>query len=149
MKVIFLEHVLHVWKKWEIKEVASAYASNFLIPKNLAKKVTPEMEKNFQNKQRKAESQRREILGDSHAIAEKLNGEKLVFHLGSSPSGKVFWGIGEKDIIEAVHKKFHVQLTKKHIEFANGHIKTLWEHFVYIKLSKDAIAKVLISVLSL
>ena len=47
MKVIFLEHVLHVAKQGEVKDVSSGYAANFLFPKKLAKPYTKEIEQNF------------------------------------------------------------------------------------------------------
>lgn len=142
MKVIFIEHVLHTGKPWEIKEVSSAYATNFLIPKWLAKKLTPEMEKSIKNKSRKQESQRREIIWDVHGIIQKLNGVTLNFSLPSRGEDKVFWSIGEKDIVGEIQKHFHIPLTKKHVVFPQGHIKKTGEDFVYVKLGTNASAKV-------
>jgi ribosomal protein L9 len=59
---------------------------------------------------------------------------------------KVFGWIWEKDIIEKVKKDFKIELSKKHIDLPDGHIKKLWEHQVFIKLWKDAMAKMFISV---
>lgn len=146
MKVIFLEHVLHTWKKWEIKEVADAYARNFLIPKKLARKLDSNAEKNIQKSLQKQESQRRELLGNTHEIGKKLDGTTLDFTLKCSASGKVFGAITQKDIIDAISKKYTITLSKKHIIFPNGHIKNLWEDFVYIRLAKDVSVKVHISV---
>ena len=146
MKVIFLKHIANVGKEWEIKEVSDGYALNFLIPKNFAKKITPQMERSIKNKIQKKESDRRNILGNKHKIIEELNGKKFTFHFRASPSGKLMWSVSEKDIIEYIKKHFHIQLTKKHISFSNGHIKTLWEDYIYIKLWENAAAKVIISV---
>src|SRR3989339_238090 len=43
MKVVLLEDVEKVGKKYEVKEVADGFARNFLIPKNQAKLATKEM----------------------------------------------------------------------------------------------------------
>ena len=43
MKVVLLEDVEKVGKKYEVKEVKDGFARNFLIPKNLAKLATKEV----------------------------------------------------------------------------------------------------------
>ncbi len=144
MKVLFIEHVVHVGKPWEIREVGDSYARNFLIPKSLAKKVTPQMEKNLAESQKKQESNRRELLWDKHNIVKKLNGKTFTFSLSGSPKGKVYGSIWEKDIIARIKKDFHIELSKKHIDFPNGHLKNFWTDFVYVTLGKDAIAKVIV-----
>lgn len=62
MKVIFLQHVLHVAKPGEVKEVSSGYAANFLFPKNLAKPYTKQIEQELKQKEQKKESNRRMLL---------------------------------------------------------------------------------------
>jgi large subunit ribosomal protein L9 len=64
MKVIFIQHVLHVAKKGEIKEVSSGYASNFLFPKKLAEPYTKNIEESIQQVEQKKESERRVLLGN-------------------------------------------------------------------------------------
>ena len=41
MKVIFLQDVPRVGKKYDVKEVNDGYAVNFLLPRKLAIKTTP------------------------------------------------------------------------------------------------------------
>jgi large subunit ribosomal protein L9 len=62
MKVIFLQQVLHVAKKGEIKEVSSGYASNFLFPKKLAKAYTENIAESIEQAEQKKETARRILL---------------------------------------------------------------------------------------
>ena len=62
----------------------------------------------------------------------------------NSEKWKIYWWIWEKDIISAIKKKFKVELSKKHIDMPDWHLKKLWESQIYIKLGKDAIAKILV-----
>ena len=41
MKIILLQDVPKVGKKWEVKNVADGFAQNALIPKKLAEVATP------------------------------------------------------------------------------------------------------------
>lgn len=146
MKVLFLENVVHVAKKWDIKEVKPGYAQNMLFPKKLAVELSDKVEKEMKAKVKKDDSHRRELIENRHNIVEELNGKKLNFKLKADKTWKVFGWIGEKDIIREVKKNFKLELTKKHIELPGGHIKKLWESQVFIKLGKDAMAKIIIIV---
>ncbi len=148
MKVLFLKHVLHVAKQWEIKEVKSGYAANCLFPQWLAVELTPEQEKKHKNSLKKEDSRRRELIENRHQLSEQLQWKKLNFTLKTWTNGRVFWWIGEKDIIECVKKEFQIELSKKHIDLPDGHIKKLWETFIYITLWKDAMAKMTAHVVS-
>jgi large subunit ribosomal protein L9 len=81
MKVIFLEHVLHVEKKGEIKEVSSGYASNFLLPKGLAKPYTKNIAESMQQSEQKKEAERRVLLGNKQELVDTLSGETFPFQL--------------------------------------------------------------------
>lgn len=146
MKVLFLENVLHVAKKWEIKEVKSGYAMNMLFPKKYAVELTPQVEKQYKDKLKKDDAHRRELLENRHNLSEILNGQKFIFTLKTGTNDKVYGAIWEKDIIQAVKRKHKIELTKKHILFNSGHLKTLWEHSVHIKLGKDAQAKISVTI---
>jgi len=144
MKVLFLENVLHVAKKWDIKEVKPGYAQNMLFPKKLAIELSPIVEKQMKEKAKKDDAHKRELIGSRHNIAEILNHKKLSFKLKTDNSGKVFGWIWEKDIISEIKKNFKLDLTKKYIEMPYWHIKKLWESDIFIKLGKDAMAKMFI-----
>lgn len=146
MKVLFLEHVINVWKKGEIKEVKAWYASNMLFPKWFAVELTPEQEKKHRDSLNREDKHRRELIENRYNLSDVLNGKKIVFSLKTWWWDKVFGWIWEKDIIEKVKKDFKIELSKKHIDLPDGHIKKLWEHQVFIKLWKDAMAKMFISV---
>lgn len=149
MKVLFLKHVVNVAKEWEIKDVKSWYAANLLFPKGFAVELTPAEEKKYKDRVQKEENHRVELLADRHIIVDKLNSKELTFSLKASSSGKVYGWIWEKDIISQIQKKFKVSLSKKHIYLPDWHIKKIWETSIYVKLWKDAMAKIKVLVTSI
>ena len=149
MKVIFLEHVLHVAKAGEIKEVSSGYAANFLFPKKLAKPYTKEIEKSLQQQEQKKESDRRMLLWWKQEIIDALEHKVFEFFLKTDGSGKKVYGsISPKEVAEYISKKFHFPLTKKHIDFWSNHsaLKELGEHDIYINLWNNFAAKAIVKI---
>ncbi len=142
MKVLFLKHVINVWKEGEIKEVKSWYASNFLLPKWLAVELTETEEKKYNQKLKKEDSHKRELIENRHKLSEELNWKTIKFSLKTWTNGKVYWWIGEKNIIEEVKNQFKIDLQKKHIDLPDWHIKKVWETIIFIKFWKDAMAKI-------
>jgi len=141
MKVLFKKLVVNVGHPWDIKDVKPGYAMNCLFPQGLAVELTPSVEKKMKQELKSQDKHNRELIENRHKISEELNGKKLNFTLKTWTNGKVFGWIWEKDIIRAVKKQYKVDLAKKHIDLPSGHIKKLWETFIYIKLWKDAQAK--------
>lgn len=147
MKVIFLEHVLHVGKKWEIKEVSSGYASNFLFPKKLAEPYTKQIENKIAHSAQKKESDRRMLLWEKWKIIETLSGKIFSFELPGSGE-KLYGSIHPKDVAEYIKKKFHIPLSKKHIDFWGVHsnFKTLWKHDIYIDMWENYATKAIVEI---
>jgi large subunit ribosomal protein L9 len=81
MKVLFLENVLHVAKKGDVKEVKPGYAINMLFPKKHAVELTPEVEKKYKDTLKKEDAHRRELLENKHNITDLLEGKNFIFTL--------------------------------------------------------------------
>ncbi|MDP5039135.1 MAG: 50S ribosomal protein L9 [Candidatus Gracilibacteria bacterium] len=145
MKVLFLQLVPNVGHIGDVKEVSDSYASNFLIPKGLAKKLTPQEEKELKEKQKKQEAQRRELAENKFEIIEKLNQKTLIFPSKKQENGKIFGSVGEKEVIKKINDDFKVKLEKKHIDMGeDGHLKKVGKKDIFIKLSPKAMAKITI-----
>lgn len=143
MRVIFLQHVVNVWKVGEIKEVNDSYARNFLFPKNLAKQFSAQDEKLLEEKKKKLERNRINKVTNRHEIWEKLNWKTFNLSLNKDTSGKTFWSITEKEIIDLLKKEAKLTFTKSEIVM-NWHIKKLGKHDVFIKLWAWEMVKIII-----
>ena len=79
MKVLFLELVPNVGHKWDIKEISDSYARNFLIPKNLAKKVDDAEIQKIKAQEKKKEENRRNLVDNRHKVVDSLNLKTIIF----------------------------------------------------------------------
>ena len=147
MKVVFLQHVLHIAKPGEIKEVSSGYATNFLFPKKLAKPYTKQVEQELKQKEQKKESERRMLLGWKQEIIDTLEHQTFDFSLKAS-WGKIYGSIHPRDVAEFISKKYRIPLTKKHIDFGGVYscFKTLGDHHIYIDLWENYAVKAIVRI---
>ena len=71
MKVIFLEDVRNVGKKYDIKDVSDGYARNFLFPNKLAETATPEAIKKLESMKAAHEKEDKEATHTSRRSQRK------------------------------------------------------------------------------
>ncbi len=98
MKVLLLQDVRGVGRKFEIKEVSDGYARNFLIPKGLAALADEK------NQAIKTEHDKNEAaaLGVLHEAIKRLQQEPLLFTIKGGKHGEVFGSVSKKDIEKAL-----------------------------------------------
>ena len=133
MKVYMLKDVERIGMAGQIIKVSDGYATNFLIPRKLARKVT-ENEKEFFFQQKKREAVNKEILNSKVAmLAEKIRNLHLVVKERVHDDGKLYGAVGADEIVELLKGK-DITINRKQVEFKKA-IKSVGEHTVVIRLS--------------
>lgn len=144
--VELLQDIAHIGRKWQILEVSTPQARNSLIPKWIAKEITPERLKKIEDDKKRTREQSRIRLTQAFEIQKQLDGQKIEFTL-KGKNGKVFGGLDEHAVGAKINEKFGINFEKQDIKLPNKtHIKTIWEHLVYIHITRDTLAKVFIQV---
>jgi large subunit ribosomal protein L9 len=143
MKVILLEDVRNVGRKFEVKEVSDGYARNFLFVNKLAEPATPGAMKKLEAMKVEHEKRDRELHQHLEEIARKISATKLEFELKADKSGALFGSVNKKSILKALRD--HKLITKERIDIDLKHpIKEPGEHKVPLDLKKGVRAELTI-----
>ena len=145
MKVILLQDIENLGKKFEIKTVKDGYARNYLFPRKLAELATPKNLKRLSQQIKMYQQKKQEQISRLKQLAEKIEQIVLEFPVRVGESGKIFGSINqkmiEKQLAERGFKEFKVNLESP--------IKKLGEYQVEVDLGQGIKAKLRIKVRSL
>ncbi len=115
MKVIFLQDVPRVGRKYDIKEIKDGYAINFLFPKKWATMATPQAIKEIEMRQKEIIIER-EVQEDLLAKnLEEIKDKTITIQAKADEKGHLFSAIHPKMIVEAMEKEYHAQIDKRFI----------------------------------
>lgn len=115
MRVILLQDVAGVGKKWEIKEVKNGYAGNYLLPRNLAVMATERALKDLKLKQAQ-EVQKKAIQEDLFGKSlESVRDTVLVIERKTNEKGHLFDGVDAKEIAGLVEEKTKIKIPAEYI----------------------------------
>lgn len=110
MKVILLTDVKKVGHKYDVKDVAPGYASNFLFPQRLAEPATPSKIKNIEILQKRALEERKiqeELLAKNLDVLRSVS---IVMKGKANERGHLFQGIHTEDIVRALSEQVRVEI---------------------------------------
>lgn len=114
MKVILLQDVKGVGRRFEEKEVSSGYAANFLIPKKLALSANASSAGNVkalkEQSEKSVEKKRELLLGD----VLKVSGKNIKVEVNANELGHLFASITKEKISEIL-KKEGIEIDSEHI----------------------------------
>ncbi len=135
MRVILLQDIEKLGKKYEVKNVSDGYARNFLIPKGLVKMAT---EKNLKwaEEQREIKEKRAEQeLEKIENIASAIDGQEIIIAVKTGEKEQLFETITSKKISETL-KEMGFNVKASQIEIKEP-IKELGEFPVKIKFEHN------------
>lgn len=142
MKVIVLEDVKGLGRKFEIKNVSDGYARNFLLPRKLVQIATNEAIKRLNQQKEIFEKEHHELLSKLKEEAAKISGQRLVFKLATGDKNEVFGSVNERDIELELKEKGFANI-KAYLPKA---LKSIGEQEVEVDLGEGIKAKVKVEV---
>ena len=136
MKVILTKDIEKVGSFGEVINVKDGYAKNFLLPSGMAIISTPGNIKQMELVKKSKIKVEAKSIKEANDIAEQLNGLKLIFKVKSSPEGKMYGSITNKDIADKILSFKKIEIDRKKIDIEDT-IKEIGSYEIAIKLYKD------------
>ena len=140
MKVILLQDVDGLGKKYEVKEAKDGYARNFLLPNKLAKAATKQALKWLDDQKEVIEKEAEEDLKKAQELASKLDGIEVAISVKVGEEGQLFESVTPQKISEKL-KEMGFDVKKSQVKLENP-IKEIGEFPVDINLSHNLEAEI-------
>ncbi len=136
MKIILLKDVPGTGRRYDVKEVSSGFASNYLIPKKLGVVATPSAIEKMEIEKKNAIVHSK--IGENLALKNlaELSGVTITLKEKANDEGHLFAGIHNKQISEALKSHLKLDIPEDFLKIDKP-IKSLGEH----SLSAEAFGK--------
>jgi large subunit ribosomal protein L9 len=140
MKVILLQDVEGLGKKYEIKEVKPGHARNFLLPQKLAKAATKQALKWLGDQKEVIDKEAEEDLKMAQDLATRLDGTEVSIAVKVGEEGQLFESINNQKIADKL-KEMGFDVKKSQVKLGDP-IKELGEFPVSINLDHNLEAEI-------
>lgn len=146
MKVILLQDIAKVGRKYEVKDVADGYAANALIPQGKAETATPAALRRLTKIKAEEQAKKETIEALIAAEVGKVNGEEVIISRPVNEQGHLFAAVHEADIAKAILDTYKVSFEPRHIKL-EGALKKIGSERVHIQVGdkKGAITVTIVS----
>ena len=144
MKVILTKDVEKLGKSGDMKSVADGYATNFLIPRNLAVPAAGGAYRAWQHDIASREEKRTRERGDAEIAATRISSTTLTMGVKVGEGGKLYGSITSKEIAEALARR-GIEVDRHKIELDEP-LKTLGTYKVAIKVYSGMTSEVTVVV---
>ncbi len=144
MEIILKEDVDNLGKAGEVVTVARGYARNFLLPQSKALLASLGNVKELENQRRQIRNKIDKMRLSAEDLAKVIGEISITIKKTAGEHDKLFGSVTSMDIVSAI-KAEGVIVSKKNVQIEEQ-IKSLGNFTVGIKLHKDVIANLKISV---
>ncbi|MFC1952294.1 50S ribosomal protein L9 [Chloroflexota bacterium] len=145
MKVVFLQDVPNEARAGEVKEVASGYGRNFLIPRKLAM-LASSSAVSLAEAQRKINTRiQQQTEAEISELANQLDGREVFLSARVGAKDRLYGSITNADIAAELENSTGLIIDKKKIELARP-INQLGSYEVPVRLARDVIPKIKVTV---
>ncbi len=135
MKVLLREDVDNLGYAGEVHTVADGFGRNFLLPKGLAVKATPDVMKQAEAWRRRAEAHRAELRAEYDLLSEKIRAVTLTFTARAGDSGKLYGSITTAQLADKLNEKLGTEIDRRKV--GGEPLRQLGEHHIPVRLSAD------------
>ena len=140
MKVILLQDIEGLGKKYEVKEVKNGHARNLLLPEKKARAATKEALKWLADQKEVIDKEVEEDLKKAQALASSLDGLELNINVKTGDEGQLFESINNQKIADKL-KEMGFEVKKAQIKLESP-IKETGDFPVSVTLTHNLEAEI-------
>lgn len=133
MKVILNSDVPNLGELGDVKDVATGYARNFLLPRGLAYPYNQATIALFEKRKAEIEAKRADKRSKSASLKNRIEAEELVLDMPAGANGKLFGAVSNATVADELLKK-DISIDRKKIEVPGRVLKSVGNYKVLIKL---------------
>ena len=133
MKVVLLQDVRGVGKKYDIKVVSDGYGNNMLLPKGLAKVATPQAVAQIEGLKKDEEGKQKVHKDLVKKNLESIEGKTVALSAKANYIGHLFASLHANEIAKAIKAETEIDIDPSWIELPKP-IKKAGEHSLTISV---------------
>lgn len=141
MKILLLQDIKNLGKKGDIKEVASGYATNFLLPQKIATMATPVEIKKMEANKEKEEKNQKIKMQKAKELKKKIQGIKIEIKAKANEKGVFFAALDKEEIAKILSEKIKQEIKSEQIILETP-IKEIGEYKINVRLFEDIEAEI-------
>ena len=145
MKVILNEDVKHLGEEGDVKNVATGYARNYLLPRNLVVVYNETTAAMFEARKAEIEARKEVNRQNAKSLKEKLEAAEISIEMPAGSNGKLYGAVTATVIADAL-AKLGFDIERKRIEIPGLTIKSVGNYHATVKLYEAAVAEIKVSV---
>lgn len=136
MEVLLLQDINGIGKKNDLLVVGDGFALNNLLPRRAALVATPVVRKRYAELIRKRAEEREVEKSAQSSAAAALSGKTVLFTKKVTKAGKLYAGITEKNVMEALKEQLKYDVSEDDIQM-DEHIKAAGTHQVTVRIANQ------------
>lgn len=144
MKVILTKDVAKLGKSGDMKTVADGFATNFLIPQQLAVPAAGGAYRAWQHDIASREEKRQKERAENEIAATRIGSTTLTLGVKVGDAGKLYGSVGAKEIAEALGRR-GITIDRHKVDLDEP-LKTLGTYKVAIKVASGLTPEVTVIV---
>ncbi|MSQ03248.1 MAG: 50S ribosomal protein L9 [Myxococcales bacterium] len=145
MKIILQADVDNLGSTGEVKDVASGYARNYLLPRGLALLADQRNVRQLEHLQRMASARNAKLVAAAHELAEKIAKTPVSIKRQAGEGDKLFGSVSNIDIAEALTAA-GIPVDRKAVDLADP-IRSIGVFQVPVKVMRGVDAQVKVYVI--
>ena len=145
MKVILLSDVKGRGKEGDVIDVARGFATNYLLPRNMAVLATPGNIKQLEARMHNIHKREATKRAEAESLAAQVSGKSLVVEAKAGEGGKLFGSITAGMVADALAAQLGVDVDRRKLDL-HGHIKNLGEHTIDVRIYEDVKVQLVVNV---